>query len=902
MMYLCSSSMSQCPQTKVTWLVKNISLVLILVLLGLLRTHPVVSSPVQVQHNTHQLRYCRFETTHKFYTVNDLFKCINELVPRTKHRKSRSADDKAQLFMSYKNKDIDESQFVPHAEARTFYTDFVDIKRGPLPRNDGNYYQYPGQIYPTDPNPRPGILGINLLEAFSSINKYDDRKCVHRIICEAASGVTPGNVGFKRANSIFGIGSLIDYLTTRTFDISSPLLTFGKSALMGWNNRGNPDVCYQRYPQCPRSQNELISYLNNYNGGFFRFFNYHNTGSYNRGLDAVDSQMVSDRKATGELKFDTPSSRTVLVERSKKNDDHNRVVFPDQQYVKILDYTDSDKFNNSPESSFFPQDRKDQKVEELVYDFHSDKSSQSEDKDKDPSAVPKESQQASRGSHKNHGKLYLPTKNTPYSTKKLSSYTFPDGQRIMIDTTFSKLFSNSYKKPLKRGLVNNAPRAIDMEGLYVINLTELYPTVNDDTRPVEEQVIHPCDVICHDSRGTAVQFTQFVNSNDDNSNINSNYASADKNKFLTTLMTPEHPILDLSKRLPCQIICLNARGQRRRITTTFNKIIRSKLTNNQEGGYQSGKTKIIKPRFVGEPIIYDKHPIIQLSDSPGVPLSTLPWAGGSGIVNPSWGQRSPTMPSPSDDPDTPTKVIGSPLSFEKGDTVIGDNPLAITTNISSPNHLASSGGYPLDYFPNLKQQSPPATTITICNGRIYIMPANTVSMPLCATIIDSESISNSLPLLKKEKNSWGNYTHFFQELANLSRDDKYNFDNNPDNTELNDSVESVGFLNEHIPPQDFGLVEVDTTTAHYLPSFTDPPPVSETSQEPNYEEYSCLENESWDAKSKQCTPTTLDSVDTEETEDENSDEFHKLPIGQRSTRRQRIVIKTPHANMYIQSN
>lgn len=74
MMYLCSSSMSQCPQTKVTWLVKNISLVLILVLLGLLRTHPVVSSPVQVQHNTHQLRYCRFETTHKFYTVNDLFK------------------------------------------------------------------------------------------------------------------------------------------------------------------------------------------------------------------------------------------------------------------------------------------------------------------------------------------------------------------------------------------------------------------------------------------------------------------------------------------------------------------------------------------------------------------------------------------------------------------------------------------------------------------------------------------------------------------------------------------------------------------------------------------------------------------------------------------------------------
>lgn len=31
--------------------------------------------------------------------------------------------------MTYTNKDIDESQFVPHAEARTFYTDFVDIVR-----------------------------------------------------------------------------------------------------------------------------------------------------------------------------------------------------------------------------------------------------------------------------------------------------------------------------------------------------------------------------------------------------------------------------------------------------------------------------------------------------------------------------------------------------------------------------------------------------------------------------------------------------------------------------------------------------------------------------------------------------------------------------------------------------
>ncbi|XP_053593681.1 uncharacterized protein LOC103576580 [Microplitis demolitor] len=887
MMYLCLSSMSQWPQTKVTWLVKNISLVLILVLLGLLHSHPVVSSPVQVQRNTHQLHYCRFETTHNLYTIDDLLKCMNELASRVRHRRTRSTNEKVEFFpMNHKNKRHDQSEYVPSSEAGNFYTDLINIRRGPLPRNEPSYYEYPAaqQTYPMDSSYTPRILGVNLLDAFSSISQYDDRKCVLRIICEVATGVLPGNNGYKQSSS-FGINSLVNFLTTVNFDASSPLLKFGKSALMGYANKGNPDICYNQFPRCPKNPNDLINYLNNYNGGFFRFFNYRDTGNYNRDVAGSDlSEAVSDRKATGELKFDTPSSRINLSERNNNND-KNRIIFPDDQrhvnrFVQIYDYPESEKNSNSPESLIFPQDRKDQNVEELVYDFYSDELSQSEDK---KSPLTQGPQQLPPVSKKKNAKLYLLTRNNPYSTKKLSSYTFPDGQQIMIDTSFSKLFSNSYKKALKRGLMNNAPRAINMEGLYVINLTELYPTsgytADDDTRSLlEEQVIHPCDMICHDSRGTAVQFSQFVNSNEENTNTDPDHqdSDADGSNSLSTLMTPEQPILDLSKSLPCQVICLNSHGQRRRISTTFNKVLRTRLPNNQEADdNRLKKFKILKPRFVGDPVIDDKDPVIQLSDSEEVPLSSLPWAGGSGMIDPSsWGQGPPSVLTPSVDSDKSSKVIGSPLSLEQGDTVIGDNPLAIITNTSSPTRspgFNNPPGYPMNY-----QQQIPPTTITICNGRIYIMPANSATSPACAMPVNTLHRSSEVPLLKKEKNKWGNYTHFFQQLAETVNSENYN--------------NNFGFNDTNNFPN-----ELETTTSR-----PETPPIIIPPETPrNYPKKSCPEDESWDDQLQQCIPNQYSKdagdISTEDT-------YQRIPFDAPLTRRQRIVIKIPHANIHIQSN
>lgn len=58
---------------------------------------------------------------------------------------------------------------------------------------------------------RPGILGVNLLDALSSISQYDDRKCVPRILCEVATGVKPGSSGYKQNYSDFGMNSIIRY-------------------------------------------------------------------------------------------------------------------------------------------------------------------------------------------------------------------------------------------------------------------------------------------------------------------------------------------------------------------------------------------------------------------------------------------------------------------------------------------------------------------------------------------------------------------------------------------------------------------------------------------------------------------------------------------------------------------
>lgn len=78
--------------------------------------------------------------------------------------------------------------------------------------------------------------------------------------------------------SYFVVGNRTQYsfyslLTVLNFVDDSPLLMFGRAALLGYNAQGDPKSCVTAYPTCPNDPDQLINYLNNYNGGFFRFFN-----------------------------------------------------------------------------------------------------------------------------------------------------------------------------------------------------------------------------------------------------------------------------------------------------------------------------------------------------------------------------------------------------------------------------------------------------------------------------------------------------------------------------------------------------------------------------------------------------------------------------------------------------
>lgn len=53
----------------------------------------------------------------------------------------------------------------------------------------------------------------------------------------------------------------------------SPILLFLRAAFLGYSSKGDTKACLNGYPLCPKDPDQLVNYLNNHNGGFFKFFN-----------------------------------------------------------------------------------------------------------------------------------------------------------------------------------------------------------------------------------------------------------------------------------------------------------------------------------------------------------------------------------------------------------------------------------------------------------------------------------------------------------------------------------------------------------------------------------------------------------------------------------------------------
>lgn len=111
---------------------------------------------------------------------------------------------------------------------------------------------------------------------------------------------------------------------------ASPILSFARAAVLGYSSNGNPAMCYRAFPRCPRNPDKLVHYLNNHNGGFFRFFSRSEYGSLpqssyvSRGKDSTMDLSRTTFKfkvlyALNSLFFSTTKvSWTSLVKKDKK--------------------------------------------------------------------------------------------------------------------------------------------------------------------------------------------------------------------------------------------------------------------------------------------------------------------------------------------------------------------------------------------------------------------------------------------------------------------------------------------------------------------------------------------------------------------------------------------------------
>ncbi|KAF7993467.1 hypothetical protein HCN44_010062 [Aphidius gifuensis] len=523
------SSVSYWSQMKVTLLVKS-SLVLVFAMFLGLETQAIHTSPVQVQRDFKKLARCNFFVSEKNNSVRDILECMNELASQqiADKKNSRVAEKRSGFFSETRdidsNKPYEYNPYPTYPEIQNnFYNKPNILKRGPQQSGHRpNHYGYPPALPPSYPMPsnadfRPGILGVNLLDALSSISQYDDRKCVPRILCEVATGVKPGSSGYKQNYSDFGMNSIISLLTALAPGTSSPLIAFGKSALMGYANKGNPDICYRQYPHCPRNPSDLVDYLNNHNGGFFRFFN--NRYGANRDYDNNNGDNINDDDDDYEPQNGNPYSddysareinnseadETLLIKTINNNEDNNKkITFPEEEKSNRASiYSEN---HNTP--SFFPQNRTSQE-----YKIKNNNEKQL---------------------------LKLPETKIYHSdnltSQKPASNTFPTRQKVMMNSEFTKLVLDDDKASKKDALTHIKLKSINFQQFEMINMAKLYL----DNETTKSKIQQPCNMICNDSNNNTVQFKQYITTSG-----------------LTTKKISNGSILNLSNQLVCQVICQN---------------------------------------------------------------------------------------------------------------------------------------------------------------------------------------------------------------------------------------------------------------------------------------------------------------------------------------------------------
>ncbi|XP_034122796.1 uncharacterized protein LOC117580373 [Drosophila guanche] len=128
----------------------------------------------------------------------------------------------------------------------------------------GNGYQQQQQQHQYQKPQQGRPPNTQLIRALENIARNDDLECVPKVLCQMIAGQTlRGQLpGFITSPAI------ANFLTG--FPVASPALIYGRAALLGLS--GGERSCLQSYEKCPKNEMEIIHYLNNHRGGFFKFF------------------------------------------------------------------------------------------------------------------------------------------------------------------------------------------------------------------------------------------------------------------------------------------------------------------------------------------------------------------------------------------------------------------------------------------------------------------------------------------------------------------------------------------------------------------------------------------------------------------------------------------------------
>ncbi|XP_052859940.1 uncharacterized protein LOC128267191, partial [Anopheles cruzii] len=125
----------------------------------------------------------------------------------------------------------------------------------------------PGAAYAPNPAPVPGFpggVGGQLRQALDNIADNDELQCVPKLICMMSRSST--GQGFSSSVNRGLLSTILGAVPD-----SSPWLKFSRAALLGYGIGANS--CDAYYPKCPKDEMQILYYLNNHRGGFFRFFN-----------------------------------------------------------------------------------------------------------------------------------------------------------------------------------------------------------------------------------------------------------------------------------------------------------------------------------------------------------------------------------------------------------------------------------------------------------------------------------------------------------------------------------------------------------------------------------------------------------------------------------------------------